>query len=201
MRNAPMNPDNTTVEFYNRNAAQFVETTRNVAMKPLYKSFLQCLQPGAKILDAGCGSGRDTAAFLKRGYQVSAFDASEKMCELASQYTGIHVQKLRLEDFHHQECYNGIWACASLLHLPVESQHKVVDEFLKALSPNGVLYASWKYGSETYSQDGRFFCDMTPVTLREFFEKHPDINILKLWETPDFQKRKNWVNILVQKTV
>lgn len=170
-------------------------------MESLYEPFLHCLFPGAKILDAGCGSGRDAAAFLKLGYEVFAFDASEKMCELARQRTGIDVKKMNFEEFHHQNFYDGIWACASLLHLPVESQHKVVDEFLKALSPNGVLYASWKYGSETYSQDGRFFCDMTPVTLRQFFEKHPDINILKLWETPDFQKRKNWVNILVQKAI
>ena len=148
--------------------------------------------------------GRNTKIQSICGKRKSGCGVNSVSCPDGRKQKAISCKSTRYvagPNFHHQECYNGIWACASLLHLPVESQHKVVDEFLKALSPNGVLYASWKYGSETYSQDGRFFCDMTPVTLREFFEKHPDINILKLWETPDFQKRKNWVNILVQKTV
>ena len=72
-----------TLDYYEAHAEQFFADTQSVDMAPLYERFLSELPVGALILDAGCGSGRDSKAFLERGYRVSAFDASEKLVALA----------------------------------------------------------------------------------------------------------------------
>ena len=77
------------------------------------------------ILDAGCGSGRDSKAFQELGYAVSAFDASEEICRFATEYLGQEVQCRRFEDVIEENCYDGIWASASLLHV----SKKDIDEF------------------------------------------------------------------------
>lgn len=73
---------NRTIEYYNKNAKQFVETTVNVEFSRMQDRFLEKLQEGAYILDFGCGSGRDTKYFLEQGYQVDAIDGSEELCKL-----------------------------------------------------------------------------------------------------------------------
>ena len=87
-----------TIRYYDRNAEEFAAGTVNADMQELRAGFLKYLRPGAKILDAGCGSGRDALAFLKAGYEVDAFDGSAQMCRIASERTGISVRQLRFED-------------------------------------------------------------------------------------------------------
>ena len=65
-----------TLDYYNRNADTFFQTTANVDMGPLYERFIKLVGDTGHILDAGCGSGRDAKAFKEMGYEVSAFDAS-----------------------------------------------------------------------------------------------------------------------------
>lgn len=73
-----------SVAYYNKNAQQFLDETLHVDMSALYDAFLPLLSENAHILDAGCGSGRDSREFLARNYRVTAFDASEKLASLAS---------------------------------------------------------------------------------------------------------------------
>ena len=82
-----------TIQYYNRQAEEFCAGTFSADMSRNRDRFLAYLQPGSAILDAGCGSGRDTLAFLSAGYQVDAFDASDEICRIASQKTGIPVRK------------------------------------------------------------------------------------------------------------
>ena len=110
-----------TVQFYENNAEQFAQDTLNVDMSQLYERFLSRLMPASRILDAGCGAGRDTAAFLRLGYQVEAFDASAKLVEIAQRVTGIAVQHSTFLNFSSAQPFAGIWACASLLHVPASS--------------------------------------------------------------------------------
>ncbi len=107
-----------TEAYYNRHAQQFVDDTLHVDMRSLYVPFLAGLPVNARILDAGCGSGRDARAFQKQGYQVSAFDASEPLASRASQLLGFTVPVKRFDEVEEIERYDGIWACASLLHVP-----------------------------------------------------------------------------------
>ena len=78
-----------TLEFYENNAEQFAQDTLNVDMSALYQRFLVLLPPSSRILDAGCGAGRDSAAFLQRGFQVEAFAASANLVAIAQRVSGI----------------------------------------------------------------------------------------------------------------
>ena len=81
-----------STEFYNINAKDFYERTVSLDIKNLYEPFLERIEKGAHILDAGCGSGRDTKYFLEQGYKVTAFDGSHAMAQLASELTGQNIK-------------------------------------------------------------------------------------------------------------
>jgi 2-polyprenyl-3-methyl-5-hydroxy-6-metoxy-1,4-benzoquinol methylase len=104
-------------DYYRQNAQRFFTDTASVDMSALYPPFVNCLPPGARILDAGCGSGRDVKAFSEMGFDVEAFDASVELVELARQLSGKPVAQMRFQDVDVVERYDGIWCCASLLHV------------------------------------------------------------------------------------
>ena len=104
-----------TVEYYNANAEKFVESTLSVDSSQVQREFLNLLMPESYILDFGCGSGRDMKYFLEHGYRV---DGSAKLCRIASEFTGIQVHQMLFQGLQEKEMYDGIWACASVLHVP-----------------------------------------------------------------------------------
>ena len=81
---------NKTLDYYNQNANAFVESTVSVDFKKTQDKFIEIL-PGKRVLDFGCGSGRDTKYFIEAGLDVTATDGSEELCKSASEYTGIKV--------------------------------------------------------------------------------------------------------------
>jgi 2-polyprenyl-3-methyl-5-hydroxy-6-metoxy-1,4-benzoquinol methylase len=96
-------------------------------MSPLYAPFLAHIPPGGRILDAGCGSGRDSLYFLRHGYKIDAFDASAKMCRLASNHIGQAVTQKTFKEVSNAAAFDGIWACAALLHETRDSFDAVLD--------------------------------------------------------------------------
>ena len=150
-----------TIRYYDENAEAFVAGTENADMQECRERFLRYLKPGQKILDAGCGSGRDVISFRNAGFNVDAFDASAELCRIASEKTGIEVKQLRFEELEGADEYDGIWACASLLHVRSVDLPDVLRRLYKLLKPNGILYASFKYGTGEREKDGRYFNDLT----------------------------------------
>ncbi len=106
-----------TTAYYDKHAAAFFAQTAQVDMTALHDRFLSHIQSNGLILDAGCGSGRDAKAFLARGFRVAAFDASPRLAQLAAEHLGQAVAVQTFTDVAERDCYDGIWACASLLHL------------------------------------------------------------------------------------
>ncbi len=107
-----------SVEFYNQNAQQFFSSTVEVDSTSLLDQFVPYLPQGGLVLDAGCGSGRDSKRFLDMGYQIDAFDASAPLAALAEELLNQSVTVTIFENFTSSKRYDGIWACASLLHIP-----------------------------------------------------------------------------------
>ena len=192
-----------TLEFYNQNAESFFNDTIQVDMSELYRPFVQRVKPGGHILDAGCGSGRDAKAFLAMGFQVDAMDASIEMVKLASQFTGLPVKQQTLESITDIERYDGIWACASLLHLPEILLPKVFTQFEAALKPMGVWYMSFKYGCGEREKDGRVFTDLNEEGLQELLKHCPSLSIVEQWVTVDKRpdRDERWLNVVVCKKV
>lgn len=125
--------NNKTINYYNKYTKSFIQTTRSVDFTNIQNKFLSYLPSGAFILDFGCGSGRDTKYFLKRNYNVTAIDVSEEICKEASKYTGIKVKQMLFEELNDQNIYDGIWACASILHLSKNDLFLVFHKMNKAL--------------------------------------------------------------------
>lgn len=190
-----------TLNYYQNNAQTFFDGTVNVDMSTLYKSFTRHLIPGAQVLDAGCGSGRDAKAFHEMGYQVEAFDASSEMVALASQHSGLLVKQMTFGDMDAKERYDGIWCCASLLHVPVQELPAVMQDLANALKPGGIWYVSFKYGDSEREKDGRRFTDMNETSLKALLEASPEIEIESLWTTQDKRPERDeiWLNALLRK--
>ena len=106
-----------TLSYYNSKAKDFVSGTVDVAFTDIQDIFLEYIPVGGRILDFGCGSGRDTKYFLSKGYDVAATDGSEELCKIASEYAGVQVKQMLFEELNAIEEYDGIWACSSILHL------------------------------------------------------------------------------------
>jgi len=188
-----------TLKYYQDNAQTFFDGTVNVDMSSLYETFTEHLAPGARVLDAGCGSGRDAKAFLEMGYQVEAFDASPAMVKLAREHTGLPVQLMTFADVEWKEEFDGIWCCASLLHVPAVELPDVMRRLAAALKPGGVWYVSFKYGDGEREVDGRRFTDMDEVGLRTLLGKIAGIDVIELWMTKDKRPERDeiWVNGVV----
>ena len=120
-----------TIEYYEKNAEIFVNSTIDVKFEDVQIRFSEFILRGGYILDFGCGSGRDAKAFLDMGYRVEAVDGSEKLCELAPQNIGIAVRKMLFSELDECEKYDGIWACASILHLPKDELKSVFMKRVK----------------------------------------------------------------------
>ena len=190
---------NKTLEFYDRHTDDFISGTLEADMEETRTRFASYLPDHALILDFGCGSGRDTKAFLQAGYQVEAADGSEEICIKASEYTGIHVQRMLFSELCEINKYDGIWACASILHLPREELRGTLQKIETALKPGGVLYTSFKYGTFEGIRDGRYFTDFTEETLCAFWKEATSMQIAESWITEDVRsdrKGKQWINLI-----
>lgn len=189
------------MNYYDENGKEFFDSTVDTDMSPHYEEFLKMIPQEGCILDAGCGSGRDTKKFKSLNYNVVAIDGSEKMCELASKYASINVKHLQFQDIEFEDCFDGIWASASLLHVPSTEIEDVVNRLKRSLKDTGVLYASFKYGNFEGERNGRYFNDLDESSSEELFERM-DFKIIKTWITHDGRKGREderWVNILVKK--
>lgn len=191
-----------TIQFYQDNADDFFEGTVNVDMSNIYQHFTEGLPTDSLILDAGCGSGRDSKAFLDMGYRVEAFDASFEMVKRASQHTGLDIQHAVFDDVTAVDKYDAIWCCASLLHVPESNLPNTLIKLSVALKPNGIWYLSFKYGDTQREKDGRLFTDINEQRLTELVSSLSNIDISSTWITEDNRPDRNekWLNAILIKT-
>lgn len=191
-----------TLSYYNRQPDQFIRTTLEADMTEIRSRFTKHLGPNARILDFGCGSGRDTKAFLEAGYSVEAIDGSEELCRKAAAYTGIPVKQMLFGDLNEKDRYDGIWANASLLHLPKPELGDVLKKLEQALKPQGILFASFKYGTFEGIRTDRYYTDFTEENLNVFWEKTTALKIFDEWITNDTipgREELQWINILARR--
>ena len=191
-----------TLKYYNENAQSFASGTVSVKFTEVQDKFLEKLNPDAYILDFGCGAGRDTKYFLSRGYQVDAIDGSEQLCRIASEYTGIKVRQMLFQELDEKEKYDGIWACASILHLPKKQLREVLENMYAALKSEGRIYTSFKYGEFEGERNGRYFTDFTTDTFKDFIHDMHGLKIEEHWITGDVRPgrgEEKWLNLLLQK--
>lgn len=195
--------DLTTLSFYDENAEAFCTQTVNVDMSALYQKFLTRIPIGGHILDAGCGSGRDAKAFLDNGFKVSAFDASASLASRASTLIGQEVRCCRFDDITEVEAFDGIWACASLLHVRQSQLQTAVASLAGSLRKGGAFYASFKKGTgERVDANGRHFTDMSLEAIERLIGHTKGLELVEAWETRDQRPGREdelWWNFIASK--
>jgi len=169
-------------------------------MSVLYAEFLPHVTEHGHILDAGCGSARDAAYFKQQGFTVSAFDASPELAKLASSYLQQPVAVKAFQELNSINKYDGIWCCASLLHVPKAELPQVFLNLQNALKPNGVLYVSFKYGESERVHNGREFTDLNENALTHLLS-HTQLKAIKQWQSVDKRPEREsevWLNALIK---
>lgn len=194
-----MRKTNKTLKYYNQTAQTFVQGTIDADLGKLHRRFLKLLPIQAHILDLGCGSGRDAKAFLDAGYQVTAIDGSEGCCRLAGDYIGQPVLCQTFEELDFDQAFDGVWACASLLHVPYAELTDIFEKIARALRPGGTLYASFKYGDFEGERNGRYFTDLTEARLAAVMEPVAGLEIVETFVTGDVREGRGderWLNVV-----
>ena len=192
----------TTIHFYDECSEQYAELTVKADMSKQYVKFLAYLPTDASILDAGCGSGRDSLFFMKKGYAVTMLDASAEMCKCAEKLTGQKALHMQFDEINFEKQFDGIWACASLLHVPENKLGTIFAKFWRALKDNGILYATWKYGEEERYDGERFYCDMTEVKFKNVLVRVGLFDSLECWVAEDalpLNRKQKWLNVVLRK--
>jgi len=187
--------------YYESNAEHYAAETFSADMSEQYQRFLPLLKKGAKILDVGSGSGRDACYFQKHGYQVTALEPSKNLCkEIRKVFSG-EIICSDIQNYRPKERYDGIWACASLIHLQEEEILRFFEKIDLYLNDNGIVYLSGKNGIPTgEATDGRYFLEFTEVLVEKILAVNELMRLEDLWYTEDVSGRKGfrWMNIVLK---
>ena len=188
---------NDTIKYYNTNAEDYFNSSINADMSSLYAEFLGYIPSKGSILDLGCGSGRDLKYFSEQGYKAEGLDASKELCKLAEEYSGCHVYCDTIQDFIPHEKYDGVWACASPLHLKEYEIRDYFKEIDRLVVPGGIVFASMKSGITTGQDDkNRYFTNFSNELLHSILKDNPSLDLINKWYSEDRLKRTDfqWLN-------
>lgn len=189
-----------TRTFYDDNAEEYFIKTYNIDLTHQYERFLNYLIPSGHIMDLGCGSGRDSNYFIQHNYYVDALDSSKKLCELVNKRLGIEPINCRIQDWNPDKKYDGIWACASLLHFNTAEFEMFLERLPSYLNVYGVLFASVKSGIPTgFSDDGRFYQNYSEDSIKNTINKYSALRLKELWFSNDSLERDSfrWMNLII----
>ncbi|MGL5290720.1 MAG: class I SAM-dependent methyltransferase [Vibrionaceae bacterium] len=190
-----------SIDFYDQHACSFYASTVDIDSSSLLEQFIPYLPKGGSVLDAGCGSGRDSKRLIDLGFHVDAFDASKSMALLAQQLLGKPVCVATFMQFASIQQYDGIWACASLLHVAKISLPSTFAHLASMLRAGGAFYCSFKYGEGEVERDGRSFTQCNEALLAELLTDLP-LAIDKVWLTTDLRvgrEDEQWLNAVLLK--
>ena len=191
-----------TIDFYNKNAENYCSKTIGIDLTQIYEKFLKYIPKQGAILDLGCGSGRDSLYFLKNGFDVTSMDASIEMVKLSSKLINQKTIHRKIEDIDFKDKFDGIWACASLLHINKNATVDVYNKLLSALKIEGILYASYKYGTNTMVKEERYFNNYDENSFSEMIKNIKSLELIEFWTTLDLRQEGNnqkWLNILLKR--
>lgn len=191
-----------SIDYYERYANVYYEHTVDLSMEEILDQFLELLPENAEVLDLGCGSGRDSIYMEEKGCYVTPMDGSAEMCKLAKIHTDKEVLHMTFEEMDFDQVFDGIWACASLLHVPQKDMDGIMEKVMQALKPGGILYLSFQYGDTEEFRGNRFYHDYTEESAYDMLTKQKGLRVLEIWKTKDMRsdrKEQEWVNILAEK--
>lgn len=189
-------------DYYNRQASAYYENTVELDMTEILERFTQLLPESSTVLDLGCGSGRDSLYFIEKGYDVTSLDGASELCELAQIHIGQDVLCMNYEDIDFKDVFDGVWACASLVHISREDMDFILDKIVDSLKVDGVLYMSFKYGEYSGMKDGIYYTEYKTKMMRELINSHNNLELIDIFKTNDVRperEEQEWINVFLKK--
>lgn len=194
----------TTIEYYNLNADEYAKSTLDVDFSPMRDRFLSYLPKCPHVLEAGCGSGRDSYAFIQKGCRVTAFDGSTKMAAIAAKLIQQNVKVASFDQFDSKTLFDGIWANASFLHIPYERLAVSINRYLNFINPGGIFYLSFKKQDKDFSDGSRIFTCLNEERLSTLIGLLSNTKIIESLTTTDLRPGRSdelWLNVFLKKKV
>ena len=191
-----------TLDYYEKHGKEYAEKTRKVDMSEACEIFLSYLDPEARILDLGCGSGRDSRYFLDQGYKVTSVDGSVALCAIASKETGQKVLLKTFDQIDYKEEFDAVWASASLLHVKKSDMAEIYGRVRRALVEGGIFFVSYKLGTGETEEEGRHFSYYSEEDVDTLFGPESGFRVLEYWISEDTipgREGLQWLNILAAK--
>jgi SAM-dependent methyltransferase len=197
-----MTADPATLRFYADEATAYAATGRGRASQHL-DGFLARLATGARILELGCGDGRDSEAMLARGFDVDPTDGVEAMALEAGKRIGRPVRAMRFDELDAVEAYDAVWAHATLLHAPRSALPEVLSRVFRALKPGGLHFANFKTGdAEGRDRFGRYYNYPSVAEIEAAYGVAADRELVSVeeYEGGDYSGgRRPWVAITARR--
>jgi len=202
MRTFPANVEDINIDFYNTHAREWHELVKGIKETDKCDAFLKYLPEKAHILDLGCGNGCETKYFLEKGYDVTAMDGSRELVNYAREHTNHPIHHMRFDELHVLDEFDGIWACASLLHLSQERLLIILEKnILPALRESGIFFLSFRYGEGESEHQGRYFYDYHEESFKALMKKVDRLQLKELWKTERTKENGfEFLNGILQKT-
>ena len=148
-----MSPTDDTIAYYQRNAPGYVLSFAQAPSRHL-DAFLDRLTPGARVLELGCGGGRDSARILERGFALDATDGTPAMVAKANERFDVGARVMRFDELEATDEYDAVWAHACLLHVPRDRLPAILHRIRRALKPEGWHFANFKLGDRHHPVEG-----------------------------------------------
>ena len=189
-----------TARFYEREAASYAKQTLAANLSELHNRFSRMLPDSARILDVGCGAGRDLKVFRLRGFHVVGLEPSAALAAIAREHSDCEVQVEKVEDMNYAGKFDGVWACASLLHLPKERFPSSLARIHRALKIGGIFFLSMQLGEgDEVAADNRYFARYDSASLN-LATSTAGFELLDVWESNDSLGARpiRWINILAR---
>lgn len=195
--------DKQTLNFYSEFAPTYVTSGHGKVSRHLAE-FLEILPVGSRVLELGCGGGRDAQAMITAGYHVDPTDGSPSIVKKAEERLQVPVQILRFEDLDVVEEYDAVWANASLLHVPRAELPGILSKVRVALKPGGLHHATYKAGGcEGRDRHGRYFNYPSRDQLIHMYERSGAWDVISVseYEGGGFDKgvKDPWLAIMARR--
>jgi hypothetical protein len=123
------------------------------------------------------------------------------MVKAATRNAGIPVKKMLFSELNEENRYDGIFACASILHVPSKELPDILTRMKRAVKPGGILYISFKYGTFEGIRNGRYFTDQTEESLQAILDRVGGLEIIRTGITGDARpgrEDEKWLNVLLR---
>ena len=186
------------LQWYAQHASTYAEQTWDRSMASQRQRLSALLKPGARILDAGCGSGRDTHAFIQEGYQVEACDGCRELVSEATRRTQLvvrHVDLRAIAEVYQVSSFDGIWCSAVLHHFPHDELPDIIAALSKLLKTDGILQFSVKEGDGLRQEGERYFYCWRQDDLLDVIAKSDHLKAHESWIDHDATRDLTWLHV------